>query len=179
MGVGICVIVDIRHDFPGRCSESRIPCRSQALIFGCDDSETVGMRDLCSGIRGAIVYHDDFVIRILKSQQTLQAFRKSAAAIKRTHDDRNLRPTELLCKGDLGECFPNSSESGFGTTIPSGDAKRPIVDFGTGPVPLISPRKYKGPCTTGCKGTPELPFERVRLSCLSVAETIETDLAHQ
>jgi hypothetical protein len=51
MWVGVCVIVDIRQDFSGRCPESRIPRGSQTLIFGCDDSETVAMGDLCSGIR--------------------------------------------------------------------------------------------------------------------------------
>ena len=51
MWVGVCVIVDIRNDFSGSCRQSRIACGSEALIFGCDDSETVAMRDLCSGIR--------------------------------------------------------------------------------------------------------------------------------
>src|SRR5688572_24264176 len=111
MWVGICVVVDIGDDFSARRPESGIARGGETAIFGRDYPVTVGMRDLFSGIRRAVIHYEDFVVGIVEPQQALQTLRKSAAPVKSTHDDRNLRPAKFSRERNFAERFPDAFES--------------------------------------------------------------------
>ena len=173
------VVIKIRDEFPRGLLESGIARAAEPTIFRADDSAVVSGRDRPRRIRGAIIDHDDLVVRIFYLADPLQAVPDGARAIKTAHHDRHAwaglpRHERNLCKS-----LANDGQRELGPTVSKGQAKIPVIDVMPAAVPLVGPPEHERAGASGRKGGVDLPLEHLCLIDFAVPTTIQPDFSQQ
>ena len=176
--IGVGIVVEIGDDFAGGCIQARVARTGEATVLGPDQPAVVVACDGSGLVRRSVIHHDNLVIGIRESPQSFEAVKNGACTVVRAHDHRDPGPREARCEGHVGERLLDDLEGGLGRTIGAREAECPVLHVMAMPVPLVGPREHEHAGASSRERRPHLPVERLRLHVVAIAETVESQFAH-
>src|SRR5215472_8590595 len=127
----------------------------------------------------AVIHDNDFETRVLQLARGIQRATDGAGAVARANDDRDEGPRVIHAKWHVFVYMSDDFQGEFRLAVARGEPKFPILDLVAAAKPLVGPREHKHSGASTGEDGPRLPFEHSCLSCLSVADAVETDLGHE
>ena len=178
VGVGIGVVVDVRHDVARGDGESRVPGARQPLVRRPNQRAVVAARDGGRPVGRSVVHHDDLVVWVVEVGEPVETVSQRASAVVRAHDHRDARPGHVPRERHVGERFAHRGQGGLGRAVAAREAEVPVFHLRPGAIPRVRPGVYERAGAAGRERRPHLPIEGAGLDLLAIASTIEPDLTH-
>src|SRR4030095_16139507 len=118
--IRVGVMVDVRDNVARRGGEARVARAREASVFSLDHSAVVLAGDGGGRVGGSIVHHDDLVVGIGESLQSLQTVANRAPTVVCAHDHGDPRPWQCRREWHLGERFAYRVQGGLGGSFDGG-----------------------------------------------------------
>ena len=159
VGVGVRIVIQIRHDLACGGGQARVSRAGQAPVRGADEADVVGARDRRRVVGRAVVHHDHFVVGVVEVPQPLTRVADRAPPVVGADHDRDTGPRQGGLERRLGERFPHGLERRLGRSVGPREAERPVLHVVPMAVPLVRPGEDEHPATSGRERRPDLPVE--------------------
>ena len=176
--VGVGVVIDIRHDVPGRRLPARVAGVGKPAIIGANHPAVILIDDGCSAVRRAVIDDHHFVVRILQFLEARQTIADRSRAVVGANHHRDARPGHVPWEWHFSECFAHRRQRRLRLPIFICDTELPILHLRATPEPFIGPGVNEETRAPARKRRSKLPVQRFRLGCFTIPITVQSHLRH-